>query len=34
MEEKEYPHSKLLTKILKKPYSCVQELQFTKPFSP
>ena len=34
MEEKEYPHTKLLTKILKKPYSCVQDLQFTKPFSP
>ena len=32
--KKEYPHTKLVTKILTKPYSCVHELQFTKPFSP
>jgi len=34
MEDKEHPHTKLLTKILTKPYSCVQELRFTEPFSP
>jgi hypothetical protein len=35
MEEKDavdHPHTKFLTKILTKPYSCVQELQFTEPF--